>query len=85
MLKTCLYCGEPIQATRSTKLYCDSQCKQRYHALNDKIIRDGDGAEEMLKHLAMQAKNYPGKLPEVLKQVNRIESIASRLGRILQS
>jgi hypothetical protein len=39
----------------------------------------------MLKHLAMQAKNYPGKLPEVLKQVNRIESIASRLGRILQS
>lgn len=85
MLKTCIYCGDTFEAIRSSKKYCSDKCKLRYHALNDKIIQDGDSAEEMLKRLAMKAKEYPDKLPEVIQQVNRVQHIATRLSRILAS
>lgn len=79
MLKTCIYCGETIEAIRSTRKFCDDLCKQRYHALNRKIKDDGDSAEEMLRRLALKAKNYPDKSSEVIKQVRRIESLAQKL------
>jgi protein-arginine kinase activator protein McsA len=79
MLKTCIYCDVTFDAIRSTKKFCSDGCKYDYHALTKKIAHDGDGGIEMLRRLAGKAKKYPEKRTDVIQQVKKIESVASRL------
>jgi hypothetical protein len=85
MLKTCIYCDVTFDAIRSTKKFCSDGCKYDYHALKNKIAHDGDGGIEMLRRLAGKAKKYPDKRPDILQQVQRIESVASQLRVRLQN
>jgi len=84
MIKTCVYCDEVFEPVRSTKKYCSDECKYQYHALKDKIVSDGDSGIEMILRLASKVKKYPDKRREVLAQVQRIESTASKLRAKLQ-
>jgi hypothetical protein len=79
MLKTCIYCDDTFEAIRSTRKFCSNSCKSDYHALKKKISDDGDGGIEMLRRLAGKAMKYPDKRNDVLMQVKRIESVASKI------
>jgi hypothetical protein len=63
----------------SFSVFYQNTTVEDYHALKKKISDDGDSGIEMLRRLAGKATKYPDKRNDVLMQVKRIESVASKI------